>query len=396
MILNEYDSVRHYRELLKNAIKTSPILSAITKYYSLGFTLDTINGNYKSAVQNFLHAQQIYDSLSNADIKKHLINFKSLRQMEQKETEIERLLIENELKDAQLKLNQFIIGGLIVFSLFFIGFIFYVSKSRKIAKEKNKELEKLLHELKSTQQSLVQSEKMASLGTLTAGVAHEVNNPLNFIVGGLEIMKSQNKELKHRDIPKENREIINQAIYIINEGVSRVTTIVRSLGKFSHKGESIIEPYNITEILDSTLQFLQVHLMDEIDVVKRYEFDKEAMLFSDKLHHVFLNLIDNAVYAVQHNNDENKTIEIVSQLKNGNIVVDVINAAGNISDVQIPRLFDPFYTTKNPGEGVGLGLSSCYRLVKEQDGNILVFKNSNKVVFRVEIPFKEIPLSKTQ
>lgn len=394
--LKEYGQVKYYLQLLNKALEKTPKLNSIKKYHFISFQLDTIKKNHESAIDNYMAYRQYSDSISSAEIKNHLINLESLKLMKEKELEIARLVMENDFKDSQLKLNKIIIISLIIVTLFILGFILYISKLRKVAKQRNTELESTLQKLKRTQHHLVQSEKMASLGTLTAGVAHEINNPLNFIDGGLQILRAELKELAHIDIPEENKSIINQTINIMIEGVSRASTVIKSLGKFSYIGESVTEVDKVSDIIDNTLQFLQTHIMDDITIVKNYEFTEETMLYSDKLHQVFLNLIDNAIYAVQHSETTNKKIKIKTALRNDKIVIDVINTGDIIPEDQLPNIFDPFYTTKDPDQGTGLGLSSCYRLIQEHNGNIFAFNNANKVVFKVELPYVPIARSKAQ
>jgi len=396
MQLKNYKQVKHYHQLLKKALNKTPKVNVIKKYYYLAFQLDTLNKNYQSAIDHYISYQKYSDSVSNAEIKTHLINFESLKQMKEKELKIAELVSENDRKDSQLKLNKLVIIGLTATTIFVLFFILYISKLKKDAKHKNIKLEQLLHELKSTQQQLVQSEKMASLGTLTAGVAHEINNPLNFIDGGLQILRSEIKELEKNNIPTENKNIINQTINIMVEGVSRATTVIKSLGKFSYEGESVTGAYKVSDIIDNTLQFLQTHLMDDIIIEKKYSYHDESMLFADKLYQVFLNIIDNAIYAVQHSDTITKKIIITSEFVNDKIIVEIINTGNPIPNDQLPKLFDPFFTTKDPDKGTGLGLSSSYRLIQEHQGSIYAFNKADKVVFKIELPYTPIPRAKAQ
>ena len=228
---------------------------------------------------------------------------------------------------------------------------------------KNKKIGKSMDELKETTQKLVQSEKMASLGVLSAGVAHEINNPLNFIKGGIEILEqglSEEKDLKFEAIPSIN---------VIKEGLKRSTAIVSSLNHFSRNTDSMDESCDIHAILDNSLIMLQPKLKYKGKVVKEYEPEDLFVKGNEgKLHQAFLNLLANAEQAIEING----TITVKTSKLKRQINVEIIDDGVGISNDNIDKISDPFFTTKPVGQGTGLGLSITYKIVNEHNGRIRV------------------------
>ena len=253
----------------------------------------------------------------------------------------------------------------------------------------NQELNSTLKKLKITQQHLVQSEKMASLGILTTGIAHEINNPLNFIRGGIEIINNLKKNLIKDD--EELNKQCNTAIKIINEGVDRASKIISSLMTFSYRGKPELIKSDLAEISERTLLFLKAKITNKIQINKEYKIDEEIPVYQDKMHQILLNIIDNAIYAVNLN-ITHKVINISIQEEITKIkkyaVISISNNGPKIPDKDIKHIFDPFYTTKDPGKGTGLGLSICYTLVKEHNGIIYAENKDDKVIFTIKIPSK--------
>ncbi len=278
----------------------------------------------------------------------------------------------------------------ILLYLFFNFSIYYLrrlnTRFENEIMESNQELNSAIEELRVTQQHLVQSEKMASLGTLTAGIAHEINNPLNFINGGIEIINNIKSKLKDKEFVEQ----CNVAIDIIREGVERASTIISSLMTFSYRGKPKLMKTDLAEIVERTLLFLKTKTTEDIQIIKRYDLDKEIAVYQDKIHQVLLNVVDNAIYAVNLNKGE-KIINIVISEENEKnkkyAVIAISNNGPRIHEEELKQLFDPFFTTKDPGKGTGLGLSICYSLIKEHNGTIEAKNIDDKVVFTLKLPF---------
>jgi two-component system, NtrC family, sensor kinase len=251
----------------------------------------------------------------------------------------------------------------------------------------NKELKNAMDELRQTQQHLIQSEKMASLGTLTAGVAHEINNPLNFINGGINILLDNKKQM-HDCLSNDNKERFELAARMINDGYERTSEIVKALMTFSHRGTSRLVYSNINKIIDNTLLFLNSQITGDIEIKKKYQFDGEIPIYPGKIHQVIMNLLDNALYAVKQNIKINKVIEITTYQENHSVIISVENNGDHIPEGKLNQIFDPFYTTKDPGQGTGLGLAISYTLISEHKGKIYAQNLEKGVAFIVELPLE--------
>ncbi len=329
------------------------------------------------------------------------------------EVEIERLTMENRFKDLQIRQRRIINYGaaagfvLLLTILFLLVRAGYKTREKNILLEEqkdelemanvkirsqshdlldqNSELESVIDELKVTQQHLVQSEKMASLGTLTAGVAHEINNPLNFISGGLGIIEETDKE--GNTMSEEEKECRRKkATKLAFDGLDRATEIVKALMTFSYRGSSKKNLSNLHDIIDNTLLFLQSKLADQTQVRKDYKLTEQVPVFQDKMHQVILNIIDNAIYATKQLKEGEGLITIATGMNGPNVFLDISNNGPAIEEAHLPQLFDPFFTTKAPGEGVGLGLSISYTLIMEHDGTIRAENRKDGVHIIIEIP----------
>lgn len=222
-------------------------------------------------------------------------------------------------------------------------------------------LEETLESLKKTQQQLIQSEKMASIGVLAAGVAHEINNPLNFIQGGILGIEEYFKE--H---PAESDSEVDLLINGIREGVRRASEIVRGLNHFSRTGETNLEKVNIHAIIENCMLILKSR-SDYIEYVKHFTSEPFTLIGNEgRLHQVILNVLTNAIQAIV----EKGMITIETKIVGVNIEIAITDTGRGISEENIPRILDPFFTTKDPGEGTGLGLSITYNIVNEHNGKI--------------------------
>lgn len=232
-------------------------------------------------------------------------------------------------------------------------------------RQKNKKLINSLNQLESTTNKLVQSEKMASLGILSAGIAHEINNPLNFIKGGIFQIQEQLKAL-NVSLSTDTQKSID----LLDEGVQRVTTIVKSLNHFSRTNETSTVWCNVHDIMDNCLIMLHHRISKHITITKNYGEHIPALMANEgKLHQVFLNILTNAIQAI----DDVGEITITTTYREaGVLIISVKDTGEGIADEHLDKVTDPFFTTKNPGEGTGLGLYICYNLMHEQNGELKI------------------------
>ncbi len=234
-----------------------------------------------------------------------------------------------------------------------------IGKQIKIVRNKNSELKKTINELKDTQKKLIESEKMASLGILSAGVAHEINNPLNFINGGILGLK---RDVKNGDIGR-----VDDYLHAIEEGVKRASSIVTSLNRFSRQSENMEERCNVHETIDHCLLILRNKTKTRIEIVKEY-VDKELIVEGNegRMHQFILNILVNAIQAIK----DKGTIWISTKYTNHKLILNIRDNGIGISKEIKPKIFDTFFTTKEPGEGTGMGLSITYSIIKEHGGTI--------------------------
>ncbi|MDA8412807.1 MAG: PAS domain S-box protein [Desulfobacteraceae bacterium] len=255
----------------------------------------------------------------------------------------------------------------------------------------NDDLQKASIELQQAQAQAFQQEKMASIGQLAAGVAHEINNPMGFISSNLTTMgkymqklgafeTSLIEALQDRGDP-ETVALMNdmrarmKIDFILNDistlleesqdGAERVRRIVRDLKSFSHEDEDQCKPFSINDCLDSTLNMARNEIKYVADVERDYDPSLPLLTcYPQKLHQVFVNLLVNAAHAIEGRG----TIRVKTFSEGGNIVVCISDTGKGITPENLPRIFEPFFTTKEVGKGTGLGLSISYDIIKKHGG----------------------------
>jgi PAS domain S-box-containing protein len=226
----------------------------------------------------------------------------------------------------------------------------------------HEELEHTLKQLKTTQIKLAESEKMASLGMLSSGIAHEINNPLNFINGGLMGLENHFEEN-----PNQINEELKLFLNSIKEGISRASAIVASLNHFSRKDENNLENVSFHKLIDNCLVILNSRLKHKV-LVNKYYF-KDDLVFKGnegRMHQALLNILSNSEQAIQ---DKGK-IDIFTFKENGKFVVSIKDTGMGIEKEILSKITEPFFTTKDPGKGTGLGLSITYNIIQEHNGTL--------------------------
>ena len=256
---------------------------------------------------------------------------------------------------------------------------------------KYKELKTSNTKLKNTQQQLVYSEKMASLGVLTAGIAHEINNPLNFIAGGSFIVNDFMEEIKTGTTIDSNMiKYSEQGCDMITKGIDQATSIVSALMTFSYSGKPQKKHEDLNQIIESTLLFQKSRMPTWLSIDKKYALTQPVNIYAEKMHQVVLNLIDNAIFEISKstgpNEDKYLRIETGYDKTEKKAFVKVSNSGRLIDSVVGSKLFDPFFTTKQPGQGTGLGLSIVSNIVKEHGGEIRFVNLKDGVEFIVTLP----------
>lgn len=287
-----------------------------------------------------------------------------------------RDLIEAELKEFNQKLEEI------------------VQKRTKVIIDKNQQLEAANKNIKETQTKLMQSEKMASVGLLAAGVAHEINNPMSFIISNLDILEEYSEQFlalimlyKQMSLDPTNKEAVLKQIEAFEneidldfieqdlpslikdtkEGTGRVKEIVQGLKDFSHADQESSHSYSdLNDCINSTLKVAHNELKYHCDIQTNLEELPKTYCAPGQIKQVILNLLINAGHAIK----EKGTIEINSQYLNGQITLSIKDDGCGIPEDKIDKLFDPFYTTKPLGKGTGLGLAISYGIIQDHKGII--------------------------
>jgi signal transduction histidine kinase len=257
---------------------------------------------------------------------------------------------------------------------------------RKLSKQ-NLVLENTIEQLKETETQLVQTEKLASLGRMSAGIIHEINNPLNFATTGLYSLRGISKSL-----PEAERAEYEEVLRDVEDGIKRVKTIVTDLRSFSHHENEKLDTIEVSEIVTSSLRFLSNEWKDKVQIEQDLPEHLTLLANKNKIIQVLVNLLQNSMDALRKKDfgADHPTIRIAGRQENGNTFLSIRDNGEGIDPQHLDKIFDPFFTTKDVGEGMGLGLSICYRIVQEYEGRISVRSERGKYCeFTLEFPTKE-------
>ncbi|MDX1496401.1 MAG: DAHL domain-containing protein [Salinisphaeraceae bacterium] len=286
--------------------------------------------------------------------------------------------------------------------------------------ERTKDLESTLSELKESQSQLIQSEKMASLGQMVAGVAHEINTPLGYVRSNTEILGSSlaeveqltksyqevfsalnNPEASEQDIaqaaqdlqsleqdlqPSDMFEELRQLLVDNDHGLRQITELVGSLKDFSRLDRAKTDQFNVHDGLESTLKIAQNQIKDRITVERQFKDIPTIECSPSQINQVFLNIINNASQAIEGEG----TITIATEAAGDHVIVRIRDTGCGMDEETRKRIFDPFYTTKPVGQGTGLGLSIVFRIIEEHGGRINVKSAPGQgTEFVVALPVKQ-------
>ncbi|MBG0861262.1 MAG: AAA family ATPase [Bacteroidales bacterium] len=266
-----------------------------------------------------------------------------------------------------------------------------ISQQNEQLSNQKEELGAALENLRQSQYKLIQSEKMASLGQLVAGIAHEINNPVNFISAGVDSLDANleeigqvldiyhkitptNVEVKLKEIEELKKKIeyrkaireIEKLINSIKNGTKRTTEIVKGLRTFSRLDEDSLKMADIHEGLDSTLILLHNKYKNRIKIVKNYGYMPLIECFPGQLNQVFMNILSNAVDAIE----DKGTITINTSISGGQVQINIKDTGRGIPQNLKEKIFEPFYSTKDAGMGTGLGLSISLAIIEKHKGKI--------------------------
>jgi len=406
------DSVIFYSRKAVDTYKKVEQPDGIAKAYNILYSIYNGQNKSDSAFAYLKLATAINDSLTNVE-KMNLLAFQNVgfdEQRKVRQLEDEKIQTRNRIRTILL------LGGIAV--LLLLAIIFY---RNNLQKQKAKlKIEKAYDELKTTQKQLIQSEKMASLGELTAGIAHEIQNPLNFVNNFSEVNTEMLEELKAERLkPNEERdntledELINDVIENsekINHHGKRAGDIVKGMLQHSRSSTGVKEPTDINALCDEYLRLTYQGLRakdKDFNAEMKTDFDKsigKINIIPQDIGRVLLNLYNNAFYACNERsrgavNEQisrnsisyNPTVSVTTKKVDNHVIITVSDNGNGIPQNRVDKIFQPFFTTKPTGSGTGLGLSLSYDIVKAHGGEIKVQTNEGEgSKFIIQLPLNKV------
>jgi signal transduction histidine kinase len=353
-------------------------------------------GKSELAAETYTRFIVLQDSLLADQDKFRSISFEAEQQMNENALAIERLESQNQLSTTTRNFSI----GIVVLLLILSASIYYRFQSKKKA---NEALNKTLANLKSTQTQLIQSEKMASLGELTAGIAHEIQNPLNFVNNFSEVSNELIDEVEdERAKSPETRDekLISQTLADLKENLSKINHhgkradfIVKGMLEHSRTNARDVKPTNLNTLADEFLR-LSYHGLRAKDKSFNADFETDldpnlpkVNVVAQDIGRVILNLINNAFYAVNERKSKlsqsselwesyKPTVKVSSRLVDlageGGVEISIVDNGSGIPKAIKDKIFQPFFTTKPTGSGTGLGLSLSYDIIKAHGGDLHV------------------------
>lgn len=249
----------------------------------------------------------------------------------------------------------------------------------------------LLHDLserRRLEQRLLVADRMAALGTLSAGVAHEINTPLAYVLGNLEVIEELTHDLEDTSAPDalaELREVVRE----VHDGAARIQAVVRDLRNYAHQPvDRQPSKVGLPHLIDSVLRMAATEIHRRAKLVKELQAAPNVWANPQQLHQVLLNLVVNAAQAIPMGDVANNEVRVSTGTDaSGRVLIEIADTGSGIEPRALRRIFDPFYTTKSQGEGTGLGLWICHTLISQMGGGIQVDSIVGLgTTFRVTLP----------
>lgn len=231
-------------------------------------------------------------------------------------------------------------------------------------------LESTRNQLRQAEQQLVHSEKMAALGRLSAGILHEINNPLNYSMAALTVLENSAQRLPD-DVRGDHLEILKD----MRDGCSRMVEITGSLRKFAHPENGPLREVMVNDAVRTALRLMAAEIKDDIVIENRIPEGLTILGAASKLTQVFINLVHNSAHALRMKNHAPGTaprIRFEAGVADGRTIISISDNGTGIPAAEIGKIFDPFYTTKDVGQGTGLGLGICHQILKQFGATVAV------------------------
>jgi PAS domain S-box-containing protein len=239
------------------------------------------------------------------------------------------------------------------------------------------EQRRIRDDLRQAEETMRVSDRLTTVGTLAAGIMHEINNPLSYVMGNLEFVVENIEELAG-ELPRERMEDLLAALREASHGAMRMSRIVRDLRTFSRRDEDSLAPVLLSDVIDSSINIAMNEIRQRARIEREYEGEILVMANESRLGQVFLNLLINAAQAIALGDSQNQRIFVRTARQGEGVVVEVSDTGSGMSPEVIARIFNPFFTTKPIGVGTGLGLSICRNIIESMDGRIDVTSRLGK------------------
>ncbi len=392
--LGDYKNALSYSNNSLSLAQEQDIQVRIAEALKTLYQINSLLGDYEKAFMRLEEYMVVTDSLTDSKYVRNLTRAEQAKEYLQKEHELKLAYAKVEAEDKLALEKASHWRNLLLTLVILLSLIAYVlyrnyrlkSSKEAVLKEKNEELERLLFELKETQAKLIQYEKLASLGVLVNGVDHEINNPLNFILGGIDGLK----DIIEKGLENEDKEVAETVLSYIAIGSGRIHEIITDLKDFSNN--SINKDYvacNVEYVIDNILLVLQPKIDEKtITINTKYSENLEpVLLHSGSLHQILSNVILNAIQAIEGQGEINILATIDKDMLQ---VVVQDNGVGMAEDV-LKQVFDPFFTTRVAGQGTGLGMYISYKLTIAHKGNIEIDSTVGVgTTVQVKLPIKGV------
>lgn len=413
-------------EIIKNgtSLQNIPAAMAVAKAYSELSNVYAAERNYKMALTMANKGRAFMDSTKSiesiANLQKLRVQFDADRQ----KLEIEMLNKDNQILAHEEARQRQLLFFLALACLVLVSssvFFFRANSRRKrinnlletrnqLIRKQHEELQQALKELRETQEHLVHSEKLASLGKMTAGIAHEINNPVNFVQVGAESLndcikditqlleeydkvdandpqalkriESLKQKLKYKELVAE----IHGLIKAIRSGTGRATAIIAGLQRFSRKGGEESIERDLQELIEDTVMLVRTEAKDRVKIECTYQEGIRLECRQVELGQVFMNLLINAMHAIK----EQGSVFVSTMKKGAHVEISIRDTGTGIAPENLSKIFDPFFTTKDVGKGTGLGLSITHGIIKNHHGEISVKSVPGEgTEFTITLPLKQ-------
>lgn len=405
-----------FRRAIETCTAVDSRIYQLNAYRNL-YSMYKDDGNLPKALEYLELYATVQDSASRESLNMKIEDYKAAFELKEREKEIAQLDTEN--KQAK-QLRNILFGGilLLLLSLIFVITLFRsrnkalgsLNQEQENTKALLREKEQLLEHLQQTNLQLIHSEKMASIGVMTAGIAHELNNPVSSIHASVEALLMDYKDLmplfeklvqlqknpatsaaileelkilvNHIDMGYLSEELQTLMKTIIN-GSQRTSDIIQGLKIFSRDTGDELLPYHVEEGLETALTLLHHKLKNKIRVEKSYQFNGVIQCQISKINQVFLNVLDNAIQSLE----EEGRIFIETKAGAGSCIITIRDTGAGMDAATKNKIFEPFFTTKEVGKGTGLGLAISYAIVQQHRGNIAVDSAPGKgATFTITLP----------